>query len=100
MPDFINPLVMFVGYLMTLLLLIGLISTFVRSKYFDYKDMELLMGAFILLVVTVALYAGFYGMKAFSFSVNVYSEVLIRCLASLAAWLFAMDQYRTARWSK
>ena len=59
MPDFINPLVMFVGYLMTLLLLIGLISTFVRSKYFDYKDMELLMGAFILLVVTVALYAGF-----------------------------------------
>ncbi len=100
MPDFINPLVMFVGYLMTLLLLIGLIATFVRSKYFAYKDMELLMSAFILLVVMVALYAGFYGMQAFSFSVNAYSEVLIRGLASFAACLFAVDQYRTARWSK
>lgn len=100
MPGYIDPLVMFVGYLMTLLLLIGLITTFIRSKYFAYKDMEILMSVFILFVVMVALYAGFYGMRAFSFSLNVYSEVLIRCLASFAAWLFAMDQYRNVRWCK
>ena len=91
-----TPLVLFVAYLMILLLLIGLIATFLRSKYFHYKDMELLMCAFILFVVMVFLYTVLYGGQTVSFNINAYSELLIRGLGSFAAWLLAIDVYRNA----
>lgn len=93
----VQPVVMLVGYLMMFVLLVGLITSFVKSRYFHYKDMEFLLCAFIILVAVVLFSAIFYIGQTISFNINSYSELLIRALGSIAAMFLAADAYKTSR---
>jgi hypothetical protein len=91
----VSPVVLLVGYLMLFILLVGLITSFVKSKFFHYKDMECLLGAFIMVVFIVLFSAVFYIGQAISFDVNASSEILIRVMGTIVAVLLAIDAYKT-----
>ena len=89
-----DPLVLLVGFVMTLTLLIGLIVYFIKSGYFRYKDLRLMLNSFVALTGVVVLTAASYTNLLAHVRLNPIFEILTHLLSATAAWILAADAYR------
>lgn len=93
----IDPVVLLAGLLMNVVLMAGLLLLFIALKYFHYKDLKLLLNAFVALGGVIVLTVASVLTIIFSVPLNPYFNVAAHVLGGAAAWLLAFDAYRMVR---